>query len=418
MKKIAFFVDSFPTISETFIISQISYLKRRGYDITVFSRHKTKQNKVHAIINEENLFDNVTFFDKIPNSYFKRLSKILIFLVFNFSLTTLFEIISCLNIYKFGKPAGTLFIAYNYIFLKKFQRYDIIHAHFGWCGKIVSYYMHLKILKNKRFITTFHGADIDLNNIQNLRNEYKFLFEYCDYLTVNSQYSYKLLCEIKGDCKNIFILPAGLDTSLFTPIDGKIFNPKIFKILFCGRLVKLKGIFLIPKIIQKLVESTDKKIQCIIVGSGNDEMELRNKINFYGLSDICTMVGEATQHEYLQYLRDSYVFIFPGIRDPNSNRAETQGLVVQEAQSAEVPVLVSDVGGIKYGLRDGVSGYVVREGDIDAYVEKLLLLISNPDLCQSLGKEGRRYVVENFDFNFLGKKLEYLYNEQVVYYKI
>src|SRR5690606_20694081 len=103
------------------------------------------------------------------------------------------------------------------------------------------------------------------------------------------------------------------------------------------------------------------------------------------------------------------IFLFPGIHDPDSGRCETQGLVVQEAQAMEIPVIVSDVGGIKYGMIDGVTGFVVREGDVEGFVRKIKQLVFDPGLRNKMGRAGRMFVVERYDNRVLGKKLEEIY---------
>ena len=102
-------------------------------------------------------------------------------------------------------------------------------------------------------------------------------------------------------------------------------------------------------------------------------------------------------------------FLFPGIHEKGTGRAETQGLVIQEAQAMELPVVVSDAGGMKYGLLDGVSGFVVQEGDIEGFAEKIELLINNGQLRVTMAKAGRNFVVQTFDTRILGDKLMQIY---------
>ena len=70
----------------------------------------------------------------------------------------------------------------------------------------------------------------------------------------------------------------------------------------------------------------------------------------------------------------SDIFLLPGITEVSTGRAETQGIVILEAQSMELPVLVSDAGGMKYGVNNNHTGYVIAESCINSFVEKILLL--------------------------------------------
>ena len=84
----------------------------------------------------------------------------------------------------------------------------------------------------------------------------------------------------------------------------------------------------------------------------------------------------------------SDLFVFPGIHDKHG-RAETQGLVLQEAQAMELPVIVSDVGGMKYGMINDITGFVVEEKNIAGFVDKIELLIADKELRKEMGKQGR-----------------------------
>jgi len=82
---------------------------------------------------------------------------------------------------------------------------------------------------------------------------------------------------------------------------------------------------------------------------------------------------------------------------------------VQEAQAMELPVIVSDVGGIKFGLLPNESGFVIKEGDIDAFAKAVEKLILNPNLKAKMGKNGRGFVCTFFDSRVLVSKLLSIY---------
>src|SRR5690606_21303860 len=111
-----------------------------------------------------------------------------------------------------------------------------------------------------------------------------------------------------------------------------------------------------------LRDKIDKEFELLIIGDGPDYNFLQSMINDLNLENIATLLGSMTQERIKDYFSSSDIFLFPGICDPDTRRCETQGLVIQEAQAMEVPVVVSDVGGMKYGLIDGVTGFVVKEG--------------------------------------------------------
>ena len=75
-----------------------------------------------------------------------------------------------------------------------------------------------------------------------------------------------------------------------------------------------------------------------------------------------------------------------------------------------LPVLVSDVGGMKDGLIDGVTGFVLPEKDIDAFVNKVIYLISNNSILTNMGETARNFILKNYENKGLMNKLLKIYN--------
>ena len=70
----------------------------------------------------------------------------------------------------------------------------------------------------------------------------------------------------------------------------------------------------------------------------------------------------------------------------------------------ELPVIVLDAGGMKYGVKDGETGFVAKEGDINAFANKIELLVLNPELRREMGKKERIIACKNYDSRVLGNK--------------
>ena len=65
----------------------------------------------------------------------------------------------------------------------------------------------------------------------------------------------------------------------------------------------------------------------------------------------------------------------------------------------EIPVVVSDAGGLPENVEDGVTGFVVPRRDPDAMAAKLIQLARDPDLCRKLGRAGRERARKHFDIS-------------------
>ncbi|WP_215226787.1 glycosyltransferase family 4 protein [Echinicola shivajiensis] len=405
-KRIAFIVDTFPSVSETFILNQIIYLRNRNYHVGVFA--KNKGQFLHEDLIESSLIDEIRYYQNIPKKTYYRLKKIIQFIINNYSLLHFFNLFKCFNFFKIKKSSISLYYHTLYTCIYELYDYDIIHAQFGHNGALISQFKSLGIFHDIPLITTFHGYDMILGNIKFYNKFYKSLFKYGDLFTVNSKYSIEILEKIKGNVERVKLLPMGVNTDYFHPSYNKNKNDFI-RILFVGRLIKLKGVDNLLSIVTELLNKNIQNFELLVVGDGPERDRMEKEIFNKKLGNTVKILGAQSQSKLIEFYSLSDVFLFPGIMDPNTNRAETQGLVVQEAQAMKLPVIVSNVGGVKYGMKHGVTGFVIGEMNIYEYVETIEKLMKSPNLRRNIGEKGREFVCDKFDIKVLGEKLEKLY---------
>ena len=87
--------------------------------------------------------------------------------------------------------------------------------------------------------------------------------------------------------------------------------------------------------------------------------------------------------------------------------------VLLEAGAAAVPVVATDVGGVREVVRDGVSGRLIPPGDTDAFVAAVISLLDDPQLRGRLGEAARRYVRDAYSMNSVVGAFERLYHTLV-----
>jgi glycosyltransferase involved in cell wall biosynthesis len=95
---------------------------------------------------------------------------------------------------------------------------------------------------------------------------------------------------------------------------------------------------------------------------------------------------------------------------------DTTPLSLKEAQLMQVPVIGTDVGGISETMKDGETGFLVREGGYKNIIEKISMLINDKEFSVKMGARGRRFIQEDFSLeasakNFLDVVKSYINNK-------
>lgn len=414
IQRIAFVVKYFPTVSETFIVNQINGLLDLGYEVHIYAYNKVETSIVHESLKTHDLLNKVHYFVKSPKSKVARLVTFV-----KWTKKYFFEIkwqwfFKSLNFFKFGKEAYTLKLFFESQWFLVSYDFELVHAHFGMNGNRIAYVKSHGLLPGHlKLINTFHGYDLMPNKLQDYKTEYKYLFEEATAFTVNTPYLESLLLQVNEYQKPCYVLPVGLDTAFFKKTQQRK-ETTFFNLVFCGKLIPLKGPDLAVDILRKLHENGFDNTCLHIIGDGPMRVELEKKIQHHQLEVSVFLHGTQSQTSIKQFFSEADAFVLPGRYDLECGRAETQGLVIQEAQAMELPVIISDVGGMKYGLLPGKSGFIVKEGDLDSFVKVIETLILDTELKLKMGKVGREYVQAYYDNHVLLNKLLVVYEANSV----
>jgi len=395
--RIAFILDVFPTLSETFILNQILTLLEKGYKIEVFARQKGSFSK--TIESEKNKLKENIHYINIPKSRIVRILKAIFLIISNFYKAPI-KILNSLNIFKYK---GLEIFYFLIPFLGK--SYDIIHSHFGPMGIIG---VHLKELGlSGKYITSFHGYDV--NSYPNMKGKdiYKNLFAYGDFFTANSNFTKTQVIRLGCDERKIEVLPMGLRIEKFKFSSKNIQSGELIKILTIARLVEKKGHRYVIEALARIIPKY-KNIIYIIAGDGPLRRDLEMLALERGIKANVKFLGAVGEEEVIKLYQEAHIFVLTSVTASNQDR-EGQALVLQEAQACGLPVVSTYHNGIPEGIVDGKSGFLVPEKDVEALAERLEYLIQHPELWPQLGREGRKFVEERYDIRRLTQRLVKIY---------
>lgn len=399
--QITIFTNCYPLVTLTFITNQVAGLLRSGHEVTIISLDKPDPQVVKISKIDTRILNRIVYLDDYRKGRKESVFKLLKYCIENPRDT--------LSLAKYSLKEKS--IPFERILLfNRLKNTDIVHAHFGPSGNFVAGLFEKGFFQKAGFVTTFHGYDLQ-NEIFG-RGVYGTLFKTCSFFTVNSKFSKKQLNELGCPNDNIFLLPVGLDTNYFKQQNYIKEQPDIFHIIFVGRLTPFKGSDRAIEIFKQLHAKYEGKFKLTIIGDGELFEKLKANIEEHQLANYVMLMGARSQEEILKVMQQGNLFLFPGM--PFDGREENQGLVIQEAQSIGLPVIVSDVGGIREGIVEGKTGFAIQWDCLDEFVVAVEKLYLDPLLRNAMGVEARKFVQGKFDTTVLNEKLLLIYKKAML----
>lgn len=162
----------------------------------------------------------------------------------------------------------------------------------------------------------------------------------------------------------------------------------IFTVGIVGQVIKRKGHDVLIDAL-KLVRQSGKNFRCMIVGNGDPTFVsfLKSRISDYDLEPNFEWVSYTPN--ILAIYRQLDVLAMPTYN-------EAFGIVAVEAALCGLPVLASRVGGLPEVVQDGITGYLFSPGDKRELANRILLLMDQEGVRESLGRAARAYAHEHF----------------------
>ena len=406
--RIAFLLNEFPKLSETFIVNQIVGLIERGHTVDVFAYQKS-DDPIHPQVEQYQLIKRTQYLN-IPTS-FKTRAPVAAKIILKRGWRKPLHLLRSMNVFEHGKAAINLemFCAHAFFLETPVKTpYDIIHCHFGPSGIFGQNLRDIGDLKGP-LLTTFHGFDIasfvKLNGI----GVYKNLFRKGEAFTCSSKFIRGKLIAAGCDPAKIILFKLGTDLSKFDFIERRVESDGAIRLITIARLVEKKGLEYSIKAVANLVRQFPK-IEYTIIGDGHLRQDLSLLIERLNLQKNIRLAGWKTQKDVRRLLAESHIFILASVLSSDGD-FEGQGMVLQEAQAMGLPVVCTNHNGFPESILDGQSGFLVPERDVDSLSARLAELMSQPDTWLEIGRKGRAFVEAEFDLSKSNDALVELYRK-------
>ena len=313
-----------------------------------------------------------------------------------------------------GGSTKWLFVVIPFFVLKSIyilltKKIDIIYIADGSISPLMFFLMIFK----KPTIITIHALDITYNNWFYQLIIPRYVRKANKVICVSSYTRDE--CRKRGVSNdNIIVIKNGISDDYFIKnknidelrneiekiIDVSLKNKKIM--LSTGRLIERKGFHWFIKEVIPEISKTRKDFIYIIAGSGKFENKIKTTIVDNNLERLVYPTGQVSSDTLKKLYNCADVFIMPNIKVEGD--AEGFGLVALEAASCGLPVVASDLEGIKDALEDYKLGYLIAPSDKIKYANIIGYLLEKDEILNSDIEKSRNVILENYNWNTIATK--------------
>jgi glycosyltransferase involved in cell wall biosynthesis len=409
-RSVAYVMNGFPRLSETFIAHEIHQLERLGQSLRLFSVKREREPLVHPVVGAI----------RAPLVYLPEASSLsgtslLPWLRANLGtfwpahaallrqrpLTWLHTAASAFALSVQHRPSA---FTLRKVFIKEFLqagwianavRRDsaVTHLHGHFCHGVATITWFASRLSGLPFSFTAHAKDIyqpELNPGRLLERKLGAARFVATCTCANAQ----VLRARHPRPDDVHAIYHGLDTAFFSPRPVAAVDDTPL-VLAVGRLVEKKGFDQLVAACA-LLKQRGASFRCLIVGEDGDAGDaLRAQIAALNVGDVVQLLGAVAQDALREIYRGAHAFALPcritadGDRDGFPN-------VLAEAMAMGVPVVTTPISGIPEMIDDGKHGLLV-DGDAASLADAIERLLTDTALHAHLAGAARERICERFD---------------------
>ncbi|EPR30567.1 glycosyl transferase group 1 [Alkalidesulfovibrio alkalitolerans DSM 16529] len=258
-------------------------------------------------------------------------------------------------------------------------------------------------------VLTTYGLDItrfeSRGDSWRARMAKRHLLRRAEAVTAASRFLARRTMEIGGlPEEKVFVTPFGVDTRAFS----RRAPARTDGLTVLGMPKDIKPEYAPLDFIRafELLRRKGRRIRGFIQGEGPLRAQAEGLVQELGLTEMFEIRGRVPLQNMPQVYEEMNICVLPSLQ-------ESFGVAALEAQSMEVPVVASRVEGLSEVLVDGVTGFHVPPAAPEIIAERLDRLILDPALLDSMGKAGRRFVEQHFDWEVNARAMEDIYERHI-----
>ncbi|UCH86725.1 MAG: glycosyltransferase [Dehalococcoidia bacterium] len=263
-------------------------------------------------------------------------------------------------------------------------QYDLIHSHYwlsGWLGRCLQPFWdvpHVTMFHTLGAVKNAVGMGEDEPELR-IRAEKTLARDCHRIIAATEKEKDDLIRYYDAPPETVKVIPCGVNLDLFHPVDKESARQRLgFDddgiILFVGRIDPLKGI---DRLLAAMTYLKRRQGLRLVIIGGDDDSEaeverLRRLSEELRVQDSVTFAGPVGHEVLPSYYSAAHVCVIPSYH-------ESFGLVALESLACGTPVVAAGVGGIESVVRQGETGYVVKDNAPVRLADRIAALLSRPD---------------------------------------
>ena len=287
------------------------------------------------------------------------------------------------------------------------EKYDVIWPHWLLPQGLAAV-CAVKLTRSKvPIICTLHGSDVFALKGPFAAALKRYVLKQSDAVVVVSEAMRSAVIRLGVAGDRIRVIPMGVNLAgQFVPPSAPR-NPR--SILFVGRIVRDKGLDYLLEAFSTVVKKyPDATLS--VVGSGQTAADAQKYVHRTGLSDRVRFLGAVPNDRLPGIYQSTEIVVFPSVGH------EGFGLVIVEALGCECAVIATDFQAVHDILEHKRTGIIVERKNAAALASSIAFLFENPGLRKAIGKNGRQYVLDRYDWESIKKSYCEVLNDAAILY--
>jgi colanic acid/amylovoran biosynthesis glycosyltransferase len=409
--KLGYLCGQYPAVSHTFVLREVSALRRRGLEIDTFSIRRASTEHLLAKVDRE-AYEST--FAILPPRWSRLLgahAKLALRAPRAYLSTLAFALGLAPSGWR-GRLWQLFYFTEAVMLWSECERRGIRHIHVH----------HANVAADAALLAAHLGCELDgpeqwswsftmhghaeLFNVKHFRLAEKVCharFVICISDFTRSQLM--ALCELEH-WEKLRVVHCGVMVDHFKRTDERLAASGSPSILCLGRLVPDKGQSILLQAVA-LLAKRGQRVELTLAGEGVSRPSLEALASRLGVDSQVKFVGAVGEEDLHALYAGASIFCLPSF-------AEGVPGVLMEAMAMRLPVITTPIMGVPELVEDGVTGVLVPPGRTDLLADAIERLLGDPQLCQEMGACAREKVVREFNTERSAEQLHALFAQMLV----